>query len=72
MGRSQNKFIKQQKANKKKKKQDEKFQKRQERKGQESSSFEDMIAYVDEFGNVTSTPPEEREKGEEDEKTEES
>ena len=30
----------------------------------EKKSWEDMIAYVDEFGNVTDTPPEEQEREE--------
>ncbi|KEO73985.1 hypothetical protein [Anditalea andensis] len=60
MGRSNNSFIKKQKADKKAKKRKEKFENRLERKGQESSGkLEDMIAYVDEFGNISDTPPEE-------------
>lgn len=43
---------------KKEKKRQEKEKKKIERKeGKTGSSFEDMIAYVDEFGNITSTPP---------------
>lgn len=62
MARSQNSFIKKQKAEKKRKKQKEKFEKKLERKNNPSSgALEDMIAYVDEFGNITSTPPEEEE-----------
>ncbi|MDX5418393.1 MAG: cold-shock protein [Hymenobacteraceae bacterium] len=61
MSRSQNHFMKRQREKKKQKKKDEKAQRKQER--QENSTggkLEDMIAYVDEFGNITSTPPEER------------
>jgi hypothetical protein len=59
MGRSNNSFIKKQKADRKSKKRKEKFENRLERKGQESSGkLEDMIAYVDEFGNISDTPPE--------------
>lgn len=60
MGRSQNKFIKNQKAAIKKKKQQEKLQKKIDKKDQETSgALDDMMAYVDEFGNITDRPPEE-------------
>lgn len=43
---------------KKEKKRKEKEQKRLERKENKSTGHpDDMIAYVDEFGNITSTPP---------------
>jgi cold shock CspA family protein len=43
---------------KKEKKRIEKEKKRLNRKdGKVISSYDDMIAYVDEFGNITSTPP---------------
>jgi cold shock CspA family protein len=43
---------------KKEKKRKEKEQKRVERKENKGgSSLDDMIAYVDEFGNITNTPP---------------
>lgn len=61
MGRSQNSFMKKQRERQKQKKKDEKEQRKQERK--ESSTggdLDDMIAYVDEFGNITSTPPDEK------------
>lgn len=61
MGRSQNSFMKKQREKKKQKKKDEKEQRKQER--QESSTggkLDDMLAYVDEFGNITSTPPDEQ------------
>ncbi len=59
MARSNNSFIKKQKADRKAKKKKEKFENRLERKQQESSGkLEDMIAYVDEFGNITDEPPE--------------
>lgn len=54
-----NSFIKRQKAEQKRKKKAEKFQKREERKEQPSADLDDMIAYVDEDGNITSEPPEE-------------
>jgi len=60
MGRNQNSFIKNQKANKKKKKRQEKLQRKIDKKEQETSgSLNDMIAYVDEFGNILDDPPEE-------------
>lgn len=59
MARSQNSFIKKTKAEKKKKKQKEKFQKKLEKKNQpKSGDLENMLAYVDEFGNITTDPPE--------------
>ena len=75
MARSQNSFIKKQKAEKKRKKQAEKLAKRLDKKNQETSgSLDDMIAYVDEFGNIVDTPeeaaPEEKKPSEEDEKKE--
>lgn len=60
MGRNQNSFIKNQKANKKKKKRQEKIQRKIDKKEQETSGdLNDMIAYVDEFGNILDSPPEE-------------
>lgn len=60
MARSQNSFIKKQKAERKRKKKAEKFQRRIEKKHEDTSGkLEDMIAYVDEFGNIVDTPPEE-------------
>lgn len=61
MSRSQNSFIKKQKAEKKRKKQKEKFERKVDKKNQETSGdLDDMIAYVDEFGNITDEPPEEK------------
>lgn len=40
----------------------EKQKRKEERKASGTSSLDDMIAYVDENGNLTSTPPEERNK----------
>ena len=60
MARSQNSFIKKQKAEKKRKKQKEKLEKRLDRKNQETDgSLESMLAYTDEFGNILDSPPEE-------------
>jgi cold shock CspA family protein len=57
MGRSQETFGKKEVRNKKEKKRKEKAQKRAIRKSEGKSSFNDMIAYVDELGMITSTPP---------------
>lgn len=58
MGRSQETFNKKEVKNKKEKKRKEKEKKRLIRKETgKKSSFDDMIAYVDEFGMITSTPP---------------
>ncbi len=58
MGRSQETFSKKEVRNKKEKKRKEKEQKRALKKSEgKKSSFDDMIAYVDEFGKISSTPP---------------
>ena len=60
MGRNQNSFIKNQKANKKKKKRLEKLQRKFDKKDQDTSGeLDDMIAYIDENGNILDEPPEE-------------
>jgi len=58
MARSQETFNKKEVKNKKEKKRKEKEKKRLIKKETgKKSSFDDMIAYVDEFGMITSTPP---------------
>lgn len=59
-------FFKKENAKKKAKKKQEKAQKRIERKtnNNKGQSLESMFAYVDEYGNITSTPPEKRNKTE--------
>ena len=58
MARSNNSFIKKQKTENRLKKRKMKEQKKIERKENSSGgSFENMIAYVDKFGNITSEPP---------------
>jgi cold shock CspA family protein len=52
-----NSFNKREVEKNKQQKRKEKQQKREERKRNPTSSFDDMIAYVDEKGNITSTPP---------------
>lgn len=51
-------YNKRENEKKKLQKRNEKEQRKEERKAnKESKSFEDMLAYVDENGNLTSTPP---------------
>jgi cold shock CspA family protein len=58
MGRAQETFNKKEVRNKKEKKRKEKEKKRLIRKESgKTSSFDDMIAYVDEFGMLSATPP---------------
>ncbi|SFG06705.1 hypothetical protein SAMN05421739_101831 [Pontibacter chinhatensis] len=69
MARSQNTFLKKQREKLKQKKKEEKMQRKQERhENSAGGSLEAMIAYVDEFGNITDTPPEEPKKSDEDDK----
>jgi cold shock CspA family protein len=59
MARSRETFSKKEVRKNKEKKRKEKEQKKQARKESEGkSSLDDMIAYVDEYGRFTSTPPE--------------
>ncbi|MFO8054839.1 MAG: cold shock domain-containing protein [Bacteroidales bacterium] len=66
MGRSQESFQKKEVRKKKDKKRKDKEKKKQERKENENKSagFDDMIAYVDEYGNITDTPRDEQDKEE--------
>jgi aspartokinase-like uncharacterized kinase len=58
MAKSNNSFIKKQKADKKKKKRQEKIQRKQDRKDTPGGgNWEDMIAYIDENGNLSDKPP---------------
>lgn len=58
MGRSQESFSKKEVRNKKEKKRKEKAKKRLAKRDEDKkSSLDDMIAYVDEFGNISDTPP---------------
>jgi cold shock CspA family protein len=52
-----NSFNKKELEKKKEQKRKEKQQRKEERKASGSRSFDDMIAYVDENGVITSTPP---------------
>jgi len=57
MGRSQQSFQKKEVQKRKEKKRKEKAKKAAERKEAGKSSMDDMIAYVDENGRLTDTPP---------------
>jgi cold shock CspA family protein len=64
MGRSQETFSKKENERKKIKKRKDKAEKKEERKANsdKGKSFEDMLAYVDENGNLTATPPDPKKK----------
>lgn len=59
-------FAKKEKEKKRAKKKQERAEKKEERKANNNKgkSFEDMIAYVDEYGNITSTPPDKQKRSE--------
>ncbi len=59
MGRSQDTFNKKEKEKKRLKKKKDKLQRKEDRKAssEKGKSLEDMLAYVDEDGNISSTPP---------------
>lgn len=59
MGKSQETFNKKEKEKKKQQKHQEKQEKKAERQAnsQKGKSLEDMMAYIDENGNITDTPP---------------
>jgi cold shock CspA family protein len=59
MSKSQETYSKKEKEKKKLKKRKDKEEKREERKANSNKgkSFEEMLAYVDENGNLSSTPP---------------
>jgi cold shock CspA family protein len=59
MAKSQETFSKKETEKRKLQKRKEKEQRKEERKAnaKTGSSLEDMMAYVDEYGNITSTPP---------------
>jgi hypothetical protein len=60
MARSQNSFIKKQKAERKRKKRQEKIQRKIEKKNKDTSGdLKDMMAYLDEDGNIVDESPEE-------------
>ena len=61
MARSQESYSKKEREKKRQKRKKEKAELKEQRKAEKAesggTSFEDMIAYVDEWGNVTDTPP---------------
>jgi cold shock CspA family protein len=57
MAKPQNSYSKQDNEKKRLKKRQEKSQKKEDRKLSGESGLDNMIAYVDEYGNITSTPP---------------
>lgn len=59
MAKSRITFNKKEREKKKQKKKEEKLQRKEDRKEnpEPAKSLDDMIAYVDEFGNITDTPP---------------
>lgn len=57
MGKSQETFSKKEKEKKRLKRKQEKLAKREERRSNPKKTFEDLIAYVDENGNLSDTPP---------------
>ena len=58
MAKSQETFNKKEKEKKRLKKRQDKLSKKEERKTTGKQSFEDMLAYVDENGRISATPPE--------------
>jgi cold shock CspA family protein len=64
MSKSQETFNKKEREKKRQKKQQEKQEKMQERKHnkEKGKSLDDMMAYLDENGNLTSQPPDPRKK----------
>lgn len=66
MGRSQETFNKKEREKNKQKKRKDKEEKKEERKANsKKTSLDDMMAYVDEYGRITSTPPDPSRKKEE-------
>ncbi|MDX5444253.1 MAG: cold shock domain-containing protein [Hymenobacteraceae bacterium] len=64
MGRSQETFSKKEKEKKKLRKRQDKEQKKEERRAasNKGKGMEEMLAYVDDNGNLTSTPPDPKKK----------
>ena len=59
MSKSQETWNKKEREKKKQKSRQDKLERKQERKdnAKEGKSFDDMLAYIDEDGNLSSTPP---------------
>ena len=61
MAKSQATFMKKQlEKNRQKKKEDKEQRKLERQQNQADGSLESMMAYVNEFGEITSTPPEKK------------
>ena len=61
MAKSQATFMKKQlEKNRAKKKEDKEFRKQQRLQNPTDGSLDSMLAYVNEFGEITSTPPEKK------------
>jgi len=60
MAKSSGTFEKKEREKRKQKERKEKLEKRAVQKSAKAKSFDEMIAYVDEFGRFTSTPPQQR------------
>ena len=60
MAKSSGTFAKKDREKRKQKERKEKLEKRAVQKSTKAKSFDEMIAYVDEFGRFTSTPPQQR------------
>lgn len=64
MAKSQATFMKKQLEKNRQKKKEDKAQRKQERKDNPSGSdLDSMMAYVNEFGEIVSTPPEQKKPG---------
>jgi cold shock CspA family protein len=60
MAKSSGTFAKKDREKRKQKERQEKLEKKAEQKSAKAKSFDEMIAYVDEFGRFSSTPPQQR------------
>lgn len=58
MAKSQATFMKKQLEKNRQKKKEDKEQRKQERQQNAGGGLDSMIAYVNEFGEITDTPPE--------------
>ncbi|MCC9167547.1 cold-shock protein [Pontibacter harenae] len=64
MGRSQETFSKKEKEKKRRKKKEDKEQKKEDRKANSNKGkgIDEMMAYIDDDGNITTTPPDPKRK----------
>ncbi len=60
MAKSQATFMKKQLEKNRQKKKEDKEQRKLDRQQNSSGNFDDMLAYVNEFGEIVSTPPEKK------------